>query len=157
MTEIILRNQRNVNFAVDTLRRVDLTKPHIVTIKEDKRTRSMKQHGLYFLWVTAIADYVGQSKDELHIQFKGRFLLPVLLRDGNEYALENNEAITVIWQAGLKEQAIKAKRLLIDNISTKWLKVDKFTEYLSEVAEYARVGGIALPYPEDYHEIMGIK
>lgn len=155
--EIILREQRNIDFAIDALRRVDLSKPHVVTVKEDKRTRSMRQHGLYFMWVTAIANHVGQSKDDLHMQFKGKFLLPMLLRDGHEETLQTNEAIKVIWQAGLKDQATTAKRFLVNHISTTWLKVDQFTELLNEVAEYARDGGIALPYPEDYHEIMGSK
>lgn len=158
MTEIILREQRNIDFAIDRIRNVDMSKPHVVTIKEYSPTRSEAQNKIYWLWLRTIGDQVGLTKDELHMKFKARYVLPVLLADGEEETTEINDAVRVIWQAGLKEQAIIAKRNMIrKTVSTTKLNVKQFTEYLREIEGYARDGQIALPYPDDYKMAMGIK
>lgn len=156
--EIILKEQRNIDFAIDQIRRVDLSKVHVVTIKEYSPKRSEAQNKIYWLWCRTLGDQIGMTKDEMHIEFKGRYVLPVLLTEGDEETTEMNEAIKVVWQAGLKQQAITAKRNMIRHtVSTTKLTVKQFTVFLNDIEQYARDGQIALPYPPEYDLAMGIK
>lgn len=158
MTEIIIREQRNIDFAIDQIKRVDLSKPHVVKIEEFKRTRSTAQNALLWKWLTVIGDYVGETKDELHLQFKARYLMPIVLRDNlDEYAIQVHDKMNSLWASGAKQEASMIKRLLINYISTSWMNVKQFTEYLQEIEQYARDGQIALPYPDEYRQAMGIK
>jgi len=157
-SEIILRDPRNVEFAIDQIKSVDLSETHVVTIKPFKRTRSQAQNAVMWLWLTVIGDQVGMTKDELHLQFKAQYLMPVVLRDNlDDYAVSVHQKMHDLWKNGRKEEAKMIKRLLVNYISTGWLNVAQFTEYLREIEGYARDGNIALPYPEDYHQAMGIK
>jgi hypothetical protein len=62
-----------------------------------------------------------------------------------------------MWAGDAKDEASMIKRLLVNYISTSWLNVKQFTEYLHEIEGYARDGKIALPYPDEYNQAMGIK
>lgn len=158
MTEIIIREQRNIDFACGVLQNLDRSKTHIVKVEEYSPTRSQAQNRLMRLWLTVIGNVMGQTQDEMHIQCKGLYLLPILLRDGHEETTQMHEAVKTVWNAGMKEQAITAKKNMVRHmISTTWLSVKQMTEYLREIEGMARDGGVALPYPDDYDWIMNQK
>jgi hypothetical protein len=158
MMEIIIREQRNIDYAIKQLTEIDLSKPHVVKISEFKRTRSTAQNSLLWKWLTVIGNSVGLTKDELHLQFKSQYLMPIVLRDDlDDYAIDVHNKIRAMWAGDAKDEASMIKRLLVNYISTSWLNVKQFTEYLHEIEGYARDGKIALPYPDEYNQAMGIK
>ena len=153
--EIILREPRNVDFAIAQIRAVDLNELHVVKIKPVTETRSDLQNKLYWVWVGVIGDAVGMTNDEFHFQSKARYLLPILLRDEHDETVDMYSAIKTVFDAGMVEQAKTAKRHMLRHmLSTTWLTVKQMAEYLREIEGYARDGGIMLPCPDDYKYIM---
>jgi len=112
----------------------DVTKA-IVSISEDKLTRSVAQNELYFLWVdTYIRQELGYSKHETH-----KALVEELLGYDVTVGFNGKEV------SSLKE--------------TKSLKVAEFSNYLAEVDRFcAERLSIILPHPSDiYYKAMGVK
>ena len=111
----------------------------IVSISEDKLTRTGAQNKLLWLWYSVIEketgqpakDYVedGVHKKGLHSQFK-RSILPLVKYDDGDTKVP----------------------------TTKTLKVKEFTEYLERIDREMVEFGLLLPRPSDvYWLAMGIK
>jgi len=111
----------------------------VVSIKEDKLTRSAKQNRLLWLWYEVIAkDTFQPAKDVfedgvwvkgLHTLFKEEYLPKQFYDDGTQ-----------------KEP------------STKGLSTSDFKNYLEQIDHGMATMGIILPRPEDlYYESMGYK
>lgn len=47
----------------------------VLNLKKYRKPRSLRQNNLYWLWLTAIADYTGYDTEELHASFKAMFLV----------------------------------------------------------------------------------
>tara|TARA_Y100001951_G_scaffold102100_1_gene108190 strand:- start:441 stop:926 length:486 start_codon:yes stop_codon:yes gene_type:complete len=155
MTEIILHKRENVDYAIKQLNELDLSELHVVTIKPMEYSRSVAQNALMWQWITVISNETGTSKDDLHMQFKNTFLLPLLIRDGHEETVSMYQCIRTVWDAGMHDEAKTAKRNMLRHmISTTWLTVKQMTEYLREIEAYAVDAGIQLPHPDDYKWVM---
>lgn len=101
-----------------------------VVIKPYKKDRSAAQNRLMWEYITTLADYTGNSKDDMHEILKLRFL--------------GSETITAL---GYK---IERPR------STTKLTTAEFTDYLDKIDALAIQLGVRLPKPEDlYYEAMG--
>jgi len=59
---------------IGIIRRLDLSQPYTVEIRQRKARRSLDQNALYWLWLTCISHETGNGKDELHEYFKIKFL-----------------------------------------------------------------------------------
>lgn len=116
-----------------------------VLIRPHKRERSLEANALYWRWLTTIADSLGSSKDELHEQFKRRFLVPILIRDDSGFA-EMVQAVNAVEKA----QQEPLKRQIVRLVSTTGLNTKQFTEYLNEIEAHANGLGIILPTREEY-------
>jgi len=49
-------------------------KSHVFTIKEYRKKRSLQANRLYWLIITAIADSIGDEKENVHVAYKKKFL-----------------------------------------------------------------------------------
>lgn len=97
-----------------------------VEIKQERKTRSIPQNKLYWLWLTCIMNETGNDKVDLHKFFSEKFL---------------PHNIKEVFGAQV-EQAI----------STTILNTLQFTHYLERIQQFANTElGIVLPNPEDLH------
>jgi len=104
----------------------------VLSIKEDKLTRSEKQNKLYWKYLTVLADFTGYTKDAMHDIMRDKFLgyRTVKTRDKNISVLRSTT-----------------------DLNTKEMK-----DYLESIDMFAASYDILLPRPEDlYYEAMGYK
>ena len=140
-TKIIITNEQLRNRAVQVCGSVPLDTPHVVEIRPHRKNRSEQQNRYYWAIITIIAADLGLTKDEMHDEYKERFLLPIFVRDDAGYAAMVN-AVTAA-DSGLLRQVVALT-------STSQCNVKQFTEYLDEIKGNAFSLGIRLPALEDY-------
>ena len=121
----------------------DFTTPLEVTIKNfvkltKEKELSAVQNRLRWLWVTEIAKEMGLSKDECNQFLKERFLLPIFVRDSEEWAL-TMLSIRQLECDGYKEQAKHLNRFVTDEkrLSLIDATVRQGSEFLDEVKSFA--------------------
>ena len=124
--KIYIREERHRNYALDTIKALDIATVYEVTIKPYKRNRSLEQNSLMWKWYSIIADDLGYTTEEIHEEFMRKLLIP----------------ITMQTPSGL-----------VEVYSTKKLKVKEMTAYLEGIERTATEMGIALPRPMDNNYI----
>jgi len=130
---------------------------HEIIIRPYKADRSALQNALMWKWYTVIGNEQGLSKEEVHIYYKGKFLVHIYERDDTEYAAMIL-AVRKVHQSGMKSEAKRLENAIIDLTSTTRANVSQMREYLTEIDRDAQAKGIVLPRRDDmYYEAMGIK
>jgi hypothetical protein len=137
------------------VRTLSLSPVHEVTIRPYKRDRSAAQNALYWMWLTIIGQERGETKDDMHYEYKERFLVHIFERDDPEYA-EMIEAVREVHRAGMKPEAKLLARQIVQLTSTTKANTHQFTEYLTDIERDAQKMNIRLPHPaERYRLAMG--
>lgn len=148
---IILKTPEDVKKATAVFAHLKLDVPMEVIIREHKKDRSAAQSRLYWLWLTLIANELGYIKEELHEEYKRKYLIGIFIRDDEDFA----KMITTI--KGLSNDEWLRKQV-VALVSTTRANVQQFTEYLQAIEMAAADMGIVLPHPDDYYfEAMGVK
>lgn len=92
-----------------------------VSLVRQQHARTLPQNRLYWVWVTEIANYIGEGRDETHAMLKAHFL--------RERDIE----------------LLEGKRLTMPP-STRHLNVEEFRGYMDEVQRWAATFlGLVLP------------
>jgi hypothetical protein len=122
--------------------------PWQITMEPYKANRTRAQNALMWMWHTAWAAEVGETKEYAHERFKHRHVLPILLRDDEEGKL------TELHTAAKTNKRMMAA--LVNILSTTHLTTAQFTEALEEYDRATAARGLCFPHPEDqYREAMG--
>tara|TARA_R110000824_G_scaffold106507_1_gene251668 strand:- start:68 stop:451 length:384 start_codon:yes stop_codon:yes gene_type:complete len=124
--KIYIREERQRNHALDTIKALDIATVYEVTIKPYKRNRSLEQNSLMWKWYSIIADDLGYTTEEIHEEFMRKLLTPTI---------------------------VKTPSGMVEVYSTKKLKVKEMTAYLEGIERTATEMGIALPRPYDNNYI----
>jgi hypothetical protein len=127
-----------------------------VIVREHKKKREVLQNSLYWKWLSVIADELGNTKEDVHYDLKGRILVRIYERDDLEYC----EMINTIRKLRVthKVQAAILARKIIKLTSTTTATVKQFAEYLTEIERDMIGKGIILPHKEDlYYDSLMIK
>lgn len=101
-----------------------------VTVVRQQHARTLPQNKLYWVWVSEIAAYIGEGRDETHALLKGQFLpaRDVELLDG--------------------------KRLTMPP-STRLLTVEGFSEYMNRIQVWAATFlGLSLPEANQVEAVL---
>lgn len=123
-------------------------KPLVVTIKPQSTKRSLNQNALYWDWLTEVQNKIGQDKEDLHFEFKKKFLISILRRDDEGYA-EMCHAITLLKQSESEQYEAVANGVIRETSTTR-LNTKQFTEYLGLIQAYAsKELGVFLRSPDD--------
>lgn len=123
-------------------------KPLVVSISPECKKRSVAQNSLYWKWISVVERKTGNDKDQLHFEFKKKFLINILKRDDKEYA-EMCLALSALKQSE-SEQFRAIADGVIRETSTTRMDTKQFTEYLQQIEAYALAKlGISLPVPDD--------
>ena len=124
--KIYIREERQRNHALDTIKALDIATVYEVTIKPYKRNRSLEQNSLMWKWYSIIADDLGYTTEEIHEEFMRKLLTPTI---------------------------VKTPSGMVEVYSTKKLKVKEMTAYLEGIERTATEMGIALPRPYENNYI----
>ncbi len=123
-------------------------KPLRVVIDQKQEDRSTAQNRLYWMWLGQIEKKNGTHKDQLHFEFKKKFLVFIYRRDDQEFA-ETCKAIAMLKQNECEEYRVIAEQV-IRLCSTTKLNVKQMTEYLNSVHDFTVTKlGIHLTVPDD--------
>jgi len=123
-------------------------KPLVVRIDQKQDDRSTAQNRLYWMWLGQIERKNGTDKDELHYEFKKKFLIYIYRRDDQEFA-EMCHAIAKVRQSEPDEYETIGKQV-IRLCSTTKLSVKQMTEYLNYVHDFAVTQlNVFLTVPDD--------
>ncbi|WP_418655379.1 recombination protein NinB, partial [Acinetobacter higginsii] len=118
-------------------------KPLVVSISPECRKRSLAQNSLYWKWLSVIERKTGNDKDQLHFEFKKKFLINILKRDDKEYA-EMCLALSALKQSE-SDQFEAIANGVIRETSTTRMDTKQYTEYLQQIEAYALANlGISL-------------
>ena len=129
-------------------------KPLVVEIRAETRDRSKAQNRLYWKWLHEIHRKTGNDEDQLHFEFKKKFLIGILKRDDDEYAAMCL-AISALKQSE-SEQFEAIANGVIRETSTTRMDTKQFTEYLNLIEAFAlKEFGMVLPVPDNLKYLMG--
>lgn len=123
-------------------------KPLVVEIRPEAKDRSKAQNRLYWKWLHEIHKKTGNDEDQLHFEFKKKFLIGILKRDEDSYA-----AMCLAISA-LKQSESEQYRAIADGViretSTTRMNTAQFTNYLQLIEAFAlKTFGMVLPVPDD--------
>jgi hypothetical protein len=160
MKKFLLKDERSVTHCVLYINSIDdLSTPLEVTIKnfvkqnKDETTRAA-QNRLRWLWITDIAKEMGLSKDECNHYLKVRFLLPIYVRDSQEWAY-TMAAIRQLKIEGLNDEAKHIHDFVTDGKRLSFIEatVSQGSEFLREVQIFAHENlKITLKTDNDYYQ-----
>ncbi|TPV24272.1 hypothetical protein FJV20_12280 [Acinetobacter baumannii] len=75
-------------------------KPLVVEIKPEAKDRSKAQNRLYWKWLHEIHRKTGNDEDQLHYEFKKKFLIGVLKDDDGEIIYSDHTGLPKHYLAG---------------------------------------------------------
>ena len=123
-------------------------KPLVVEIKPEAKDRSKAQNRLYWKWLHEIHKKTGNDEDQLHFEFKKKFLIGILKRDDDDYAAMCL-AIKTLKQSESEQYEAIANGVIRETSTTRMNTV-QFTEYLNLIEAFAlKAFGLVLPVPDD--------
>ena len=130
---IILIDDKRKERACVVIRGLKEKLTHEVVIRPHKETLSSRQRRFYWEWITNIAGEIGYTKEELHHEYKGRFLVPIFYRDP-DYA----ELVDCLGSgnSGPMMQIVKLTSITRANTKQMW-------EYMTDIEHNATDLGIS--------------
>ncbi len=154
--------------ALVVLAGLDLSSPWRFGLKPWKSNRSLEQQALYRVWVRLIADGMAMEEAALHEEFKERYVVEILRRDDEDFAMDLLDLETMF---GAAEKAARESKdwdplakfvILTDDqvcclriathlkrrVSTTMLDTKQFSEMMDEIWKFAVGMNIVLPEPE---------
>lgn len=148
MTQKIVINSEEVrNRALTIIKGLPLSPVVEVIIREYKKDRSLEQNALYWKWLTIIGADLGESKEDLHERYKGKFLVHIFERDDPDYA-EMVHTLRNLYEQGFKTESVYLHKKIVSLTSTTAATVKQMSEYMDNIEHNAADMGISLPLPE---------
>lgn len=125
-------------------------KPLVVRISNKQEERSDAQNRLYWFWLSELAKATGNDKDDLHYDFKYRFLIGIYMRDDPDFNALGRSVLTLKEEMGESEEFKIIRDFVIKETSTTKANVSQMKEYLDAVYAFALAKyEYQLPIPED--------
>lgn len=135
----ILRKEEDITPCVAWIKDYLKIGPLEVVVSTETKNRSVQQNRLMWLWITEIGNHLGMLKDEVHIDLKRKYAVPIFTRDDPDYA----------GKEGMEDRAEAMARVIARLTSTTDFNVDQMSEYLNDIEHYAAGEGIGLTFPDD--------
>lgn len=123
-------------------------KVDIIVKNHDESLRDA-QKGLYWRWVGVISADLGYTKEELHEQYKERYLLNIYINDPDNHPdLVNVVKNMMVVKTKAPEEYPYVRKLVMNGISHLDATKENMQEYLKEVEANAISLQVRLPAPE---------
>lgn len=149
----VIKNHSDINYVIGYLnsnhaKAANEGKPLVVLIAPQEKDRSKAQNRLYWKWLHEIHRKTGNDEDQLHFEFKKKFLIGILKRDDDEYAAMCL-AISALKQSESEQYEAIANGVIRETSTTR-MNTAQFTEYLNLIEAFAlKEFGLVLPVPDD--------
>ena len=129
---------------------IPFNKIHEVIIRPYKDDRSLLQNAYYWVILSIIGKELGYTKDELHQQYKGQLLVPIMLKYPDDYPdfCEMVSIIQGLRTSGMFKEADLLAVKIVSLVTTTKLKVPHCAEYITDIKNQAAGLDIRLPAPE---------
>lgn len=147
--QIIITGEPQRANAIATIEKLPLTTVHVVNIKEHKEGLSSRQRRLYFKWLGEICEEFGEDKDDLHLDYKGRYLVKIYRRDDPEFEAMC-EAVNEMHRQGMKTDSVVLHKWIVKHTSIMDASTAQMSEYMKAIEVEATMKGVALTHPDDY-------
>ena len=144
---IIVRDDATKARAVSAIYNLTLEPAKEVIIRPYKVNLSDQQRKLYFLWCGVIGNDLGNTKDEMHLTLKKKFLVPIYEREHEGYA-NMMLALRNVYKQSQADGMLLYERVM-EMTSIMDAKVSEMKEYLDNISQFAAELGIRLPVPDD--------
>lgn len=118
-----------------------------VVIQPENRKRSLAQNRLYWMWLTQASKQWGSSEDDLHVDFKRRFLLKIYYRDDGQFA-EMCDSIKTLQTLDLQKYESIASEV-IKLVSTTKANDKQMSEYLDGIYRFCYAQDLLLNVPDE--------
>ena len=151
--KIILSGPEQVTLAIEIIQGLPDDPIHQVQISEYKKDRSLAQNSLYWKWLTILAAEYGDSKDERHTYYKGKYLVSIYERDDEDYAAMI-AAIRLVKKQGMGSEYQSIKNKVITLTSTTDASVKQMSEYLDNIELHAASIGVGFVQDDLYAEAL---
>lgn len=149
---VIIKREANRARAIELIGDIPLDKPHEVIIRPYSETKLQKQRSLYFRWLGIMVNdgEWGYEKDELHLELKKEFLVPILYDENEKYRS---------WIDQWKDESDPSKKKILFEIIMAATSVKDdglvnkaiLSRFMKRVERYSNETGCFLPRPgEDY-------
>lgn len=113
------------NMIIAQIQRLDLSRSYTVEITEKRKSRSISQNNLYWLWLTCIEFETGNGRNYMHEYYKNEFIIPDIIE-------------------------VLGKKIEVRTTTDK--DTLKFKFYLDKIQTHASMEfGIKLPDPDDQY------
>lgn len=99
-------------------------------------------------WLNIIGEEFGEKPEEVHEDFKRRFLKPMLEAEDEGFR-DILDKLRKAYRDGQRELATAMEAHVMREASTSILNTKQMTAYLERILEHARSMDITLPLPED--------
>ena len=146
---IILKSPEQFKSALNALDSIPKDEVHELEIRPHRANLSARQRGLYYTWIPIISMSTGQSKEEVHLRLKGRFLVPIFEREKEWYRVLL-ESIRVVYQNGDRSTAMMQYKAVLRLTSIRDANTKEFSDYMEDCRMSVQEDlSICLPLPED--------
>jgi hypothetical protein len=142
MKQFLLKDDKSIANCVWYINRIEGLPKEVIIKNFVKITKEQElsavQNRLRWLWITDISKEMGLSKDECNQFLKERFLLPIFVRDNEEWA-NTMFAIRQLEVDGYKDTAKRLNAFITDEkrLSLLDATVKQGAEFLDEVKSFA--------------------
>lgn len=131
MQRLVIGSERTLLDGLDLLRGLDLSKAHVMEVKEYRANRSNNQNNLFQKWIRLISEHTGDTHKSTYRFFEDEFL--------------EKEVVTI---GGVSHEISGEAK----NLNTK-----EFSEFMERVMMWTaeHIPGMRLPLPDDgYYEAL---
>ena len=125
-----------------------------IDVMDKDKARTVAQNSLYWMWVTRIANKLGNNKAEQHDELKRNHLAKIYVRDNPEFA-EMSLALRKYREVATQAEYEPLAKGVAHLMSTTKATVTQMTEFLKDIDRYYYAQGLVLPRPSDYDWIIG--
>ena len=149
---VILRNLDILDRVLTLCRRaVDDEKDHEIIIRERKVDRSLAQNSLYWKWVSIAGPDFGYTSDEMHDEFRIRFLAKIYEANPDRHPalIETLRNLRIVARENKQLGLALHRQYILGAISTTDASVKEFTEYLDRIDKHSAENDVRLPLPAD--------
>ncbi len=144
--------EASLSIVYDTIAHTPHDNSYQVVIRPAKDKRNIAQNSLYWAWMKGLEGETGYRSEEMHNRFSRTYLPRIYMESAeNQNQLDWTALYDVIKEDGTPLMIERA----LDTVSTTWLTVSQFSEYLKLIEQFCQSKSLMLPIdPELYKEAM---
>ena len=148
---VVLRSPEQFKQLLSYLDDIPKDELHEVTIKPHKSNISVQQRSYYWVILSAIEKHTGTTKEELHLEYKKRWLVDIFSQSPDDHPGygEMMESLREVYKRGMRGHARRFYDYVVKETSIMDALVPEMNEYIDNIIRIAAQElSFAIPAPE---------